>query len=125
MTEVDPRSRLTSRWADRDPTFHRMLQAIRAGGQPIDWRVTGPLTVVQSDGRARRGIDHDGELIVMPAVAERPVQLNLMPEVAAALLRYLAQIAEPSPSRSGKSNTYRMKKTPAVDAAEARSNQND
>ena len=45
-----------------------------------------------------------------PEVSDQLVTLNLQPAVAHAVLQYLLHIAEPQPSRSGKSITYRLKK---------------
>jgi hypothetical protein len=63
----------------------------------------------------------DGVLIGSPGLSDRPVQFNLEPEVAAAMLQHLIDIAEPTPSRSGKTKTLRMKKAPAATGAQSRS----
>lgn len=102
----------------RDPTFDAVVERLRLGDLPLDWKITGP-RVVNSEARTRAGRDRNGDMIAMPAVAERPVELNLMPEVAVAILLYLDTIAEAKPSRSGLSKTYRLKKKGPVAPASA------
>lgn len=103
----------------RDPTFDAVVRAIRDGGQPIDWKLTGPLMVRQHDPdpQSRGGLDREHRWLRTPSVSDRPLQLNLEPEVAAEILRYLNTIAERRPSRSGKTSTYGMKKAPAATGA--------
>ena len=78
----------------RDPTFDAVVRRLEQGELAVDWRITGPRLVRPS---------------AAPEVGQGVVTLNLMPEVARAVLLYLNHIAEPQPSRSGKSNTYRLK----------------
>jgi hypothetical protein len=105
----------------RDPTFDAVVRAIHDGGQPVDWKLTGPLMIRQQDPdpRSRGGLDRDHQWLRTPAVSDRPLQLNLEPEVAAEILRYLNTIAERRPSRSGKTSTYGMKKAPAATGAQS------
>ena len=79
----------------RDPTFDAVVRRLEQGEPAVDWRITGPRLVRPS---------------AAPEVAPGSVSLNLMPEVARAVLLYLNHIAEPQPSRSGRSNTYRLKR---------------
>lgn len=103
----------------RDPTFDAVVRAIEGGGQPIDWKLTGPLLVRQETmgPHARGGIDRDQQWLRLPALSNRALQLNLEPDVAAELLRHLDRIAERRSSRSGKTTTYGMKKAPAATGA--------
>jgi hypothetical protein len=106
----------------RDPTFDAVVRAIAEGDQPIDWKLTGPLMVRQQTADPRyRGRGHR-RWLDKASVSDRPLQLNLEPDVAAELLRHLDRIAERRPSRSGKTTTYGMKKGPAATGPE--SNQN-
>ncbi|WP_146238540.1 DUF2384 domain-containing protein [Curtobacterium sp. MCPF17_003] len=100
----------------RDPTFDAVVRAIEGGGQPVDWKLTGPLMVRRHDPdpASRGGLDRSREWLRMPSVSDKPLQLNLEPDVAAEVLRYLNRIAERRPSRSGKTMTYGMKKGPAA-----------
>ncbi|GAB3389197.1 hypothetical protein GCM10027568_11100 [Humibacter soli] len=92
-----------------DPTFTALLKAIDAGHVPSDWQVSGPRYVERDPYVGHNGLTLDGKQIRMPQSMGH-VRLNLMPEVAAAVLRYIGEIAEPAPSRSGKSCTYRLRK---------------
>lgn len=100
----------------RDPTFDAVVRAIEHGGQPVDWKLTGPLTIRKHnpDPQSRGGLDRDQQWLRLPAVTNRPLQLNLEPDVAAEMLRHLDRIAIRRPSRSGKTTTYGMKKGPAA-----------
>lgn len=105
----------------RDPTFEAVVRAIERGGQPVDWKLTGPLMVRRHDPNpaSRGGLDRSREWLRMPSVSDKPLQLNLEPDVAAAVLRYLDRIAERRSSRSGKTTTYGMKKAPAATGAQS------
>lgn len=104
----------------RDPTFDAVVELVNHSVLPLDWRITGPSLIRQRT--KRRHQDNSGAMVSSPGISEHPVQLNLEPEVAAEMLRYLVRIAEPAPSRTGKSKTLRMKKGPA--ATGPTSNQN-
>lgn len=96
----------------RDPTFDAVVELARSSAKPLDWRLTGPSLVRQRTKQRHR--DNQGAMVCSPAVSDQPVQFNLEPDVAAEMLRYLVRIAEPTPSRSGKTKTLRMKKGPAA-----------
>jgi hypothetical protein len=64
----------------RDPTFEGVWERLVAGETLNQWQLTGS-----------------------------GVQLNLYPEVTAALLAHLKAIAEPRRSRTGATVTYRLK----------------
>lgn len=99
-----------------DPTFTAVLRAMARGEVMTDWKITGPLHVDRNP-EARTAFARDDELIEIPETSGH-VQLNLMPEVAAAVLRLIGDIAEAAPSRTGRSRTYRLKKkAPSVGIA--------
>jgi hypothetical protein len=103
----------------RDPTFDAVVELARSSAQPLDWRITGPSLVKQHTKQEHQS--SDGSPVSSPGLSDRPVQFNLEPDVAAALLRHLIDIAEPTPSRSGKTKTLRMKKAPAATGAQSHS----
>ena len=78
----------------RDPTFDAVARLLEQGTPVADWRITGPRMVRPS---------------AAPEVSDQMVTLSLQPAVARAVLQHLLHIAEPQPSRSGKSITYRLK----------------
>lgn len=106
----------------RDPTFDAVVRAIEEGDQPIDWKLTGPLMVRQRTLDPRFRGNGERRWLNRASTSDHPLQLNLEPDVAAEVLRYLDRIAERRPSRSGKTMTYGMKKDPA--ATGSQSNQN-
>lgn len=112
MTNPDDQADYSSVLPHRDPTFDAVVKLANSQGMPLDWRITGPSVVRQRTSRHHK--DRDGVLVETPGVSDRPVQFNLEPEVAAEVLRFLVNIAEPSLSRSGKTKTLRMKKGPAA-----------
>lgn len=97
-----------------DPTGEQAIRSAMCGPM-MDWKIVGPRLVVQNT--VVRGLG-DGEdvsrAMLMPTTSDRPIQLNLMPEVAKAVLNLLLEIAEPAPSRSGGSRTFRLKKAPGA-----------
>lgn len=98
----------------RDPTFDAVVRAIAEGDQPVDWKLTGPLMVRQQTLDPRERGSGERRWLNRASLSDRPLQLNLEPDVAAEVLRYLDRIAERRPSRSGKTTTYGMKKGPAA-----------
>lgn len=98
----------------RDPTFDAVVRAIAEGDQPVDWKLTGPLMVRQQTLDPRQRNSGERRWLNRASVSDRPLQLNLEPDVAAEVLRYLDRIAERRPSRSGKTTTYGMRKGPAA-----------
>lgn len=96
----------------RDPTFDAVVELARSTAKPLDWRITGPSLVRQRTKQRHR--DNQGATVCSPGLSDQPVQFNLEPDVAAELLRHLVSIAEPTPSRSGKTKTLRMRKGPAA-----------
>jgi len=78
----------------RDPTFDAVAMLVEQGAPATDWQIRGPRLVRPS---------------AAPEVSSEVVTVNLQPDVARAVLLYLRDIAELQPSRSGKTNTYRLK----------------
>lgn len=78
----------------RDPTFDAVAVLLEQGAPATDWQIKGPRLVRPS---------------AAPEVSSEVVTVNLQPDVARAVLLYLREIAELQPSRSGKTNTYRLK----------------
>lgn len=78
----------------RDPTFDAVAVLLEQGVPAADWQIRGPRLVRPS---------------AAPEVSSEVVTVNLQPDVARAVLLYLRDIAELLPSRSGKTNTYRLK----------------
>jgi hypothetical protein len=99
----------------RDPTFDAVYALLEQGEPAIDWRITGPKLITQAT--RTRGLARSSagvlEAVQLPQTAAEPVSLNLQPDVARAVLRYLRDVAEPQRSRTGGTLTYRLKREPA------------
>lgn len=96
-----------------DPVGETAIRRLLRGRPLTNWKMTGPGARTVNP-QAYRVHAENGNHEWLPEAASRPLQLSLMPEVALEVLRFIDAIAEPLPSRSGHSYTFRLKKNAAA-----------
>ena len=97
-----------------DPVGETAIKRLIRNRPLTNWHITGPGQQHNLVRDAHR-VHAEGEgFDWLPEISTRPLQLNLMPELASAVLRFIEAVAEPAPSRSGSSYTFRLKKNAAA-----------